>query len=204
MPPWPCGQPGRYCDSAGYRDADGGGGRTSRSLYNPADLSASPPDAGLLLTVPVRRHQRAVSPVSRWINRGPPLSAPLPCDLRLSLLLYPQPLWLALRFAVPCGRTTGLPRSAHLTEWVRSCHSAGGTTPAAEERRSPCPVHLPFWFKPVSSLRVRYKGTTSGLSNITAFATPHLGGPYHSFLAPDHIAAPVAGLAHTFHCQPEG
>ena len=40
---------------------------------------------------------------------------------------------------------------------------------------APAPGHLPFWFKPSSSFRVRYKGTTPGLSNITALATLHLG-----------------------------
>src|SRR4051794_25180116 len=47
--------------------------------------------------------------VARWLN-------PYPLDYRAalacSLILYPPPRGLALRLAVPCGRTTGLPRSA--------------------------------------------------------------------------------------------
>jgi hypothetical protein len=41
--------------------------------------------------------------------------------------------------------------------------------------KAPAPGHVPFWFKPISSFRVRYKGTTPGLSNITALTTLHLG-----------------------------
>ena len=47
-----------------------------------------------------------------------------------SLLLYPQPHRLALRFAFPGGRTAGLPRSVAVPAWVRSCLSAGGASSA--------------------------------------------------------------------------
>ena len=51
-----------------------------------------------------------------------------------SLVLDPQPHRSALRPRYPEGRATGLPRSADITERVRSCLWAGGTTSAAGER----------------------------------------------------------------------
>jgi hypothetical protein len=61
-----------------------------------------------------------------------------------SLLLYPPPRQLLLRAAFPCGETTGLPRSAAVTVWVRSRLSAGGTSAALEEFGTSRLGHLPF------------------------------------------------------------
>jgi hypothetical protein len=65
-----------------------------------------------------------------------------------SLLLYPPPQGLALRFAFPvgclAGETTGLPRSAGVTVWGRSRLSAGGASAAPEEFGASGPDHVPF------------------------------------------------------------
>jgi hypothetical protein len=45
------------------------------------------------------------------------------------------------------GRTTGLPRSADITEWSRPHLCAGGSTSAPGEFGAPGPGHLPFWPK---------------------------------------------------------
>ena len=47
--------------------------------------------------------------VAGWLNPYPPYYR---AAFASSLLLYPQPHRLALRFAFPCGRATGLPRCA--------------------------------------------------------------------------------------------
>src|SRR5437867_12239248 len=62
-----------------------------------------------------------------------------------SLLLYPPPPRLLLRVAFPAGcpagETTGLPRSAAVTVWVRSRLSAGGASAAPEEFGTSGPDH---------------------------------------------------------------
>ena len=140
--PWARGQPERYCGSAGSRDDFGGGSSTSKGLADPADRSASLPNAGWL-TVHARRHQKEVCPLSRGVM-SQPLSGLLPAGLRL----LPPPLpavpsaSLASRF--PGGETTGLPRSADVPVWVRSRLSAGGSSSAPEEFGAPGPGHVPF------------------------------------------------------------
>src|SRR5262249_13105557 len=61
-----------------------------------------------------------------------------------SLILYPQPHRLALRFAFPRGRATGLPRCIVETAWGRSCLYAGGSSSAPEEFGDSGPGHGPF------------------------------------------------------------
>ena len=51
----------------------------------------------------------ARDPVAWRLNPYPPRYR---AAFASSILLYPQPLRLTLRFAFPCGETTGLPRSA--------------------------------------------------------------------------------------------
>lgn len=88
--PWARDQPERYDDRAGSRNAFGGGRSTSKDHCDPADRSASLPNAGWL-TVHARRHQREVSPLARGVM-SQPLSDRLPVGLRL----LPPPLPAAL------------------------------------------------------------------------------------------------------------
>ena len=92
--------------------------------------------------------QREVSPLSRGVMLPWRLN-PYPPDYRpafaCSLILYPLPRRLALRVAFPrAGRTTGLPRSADVPEWVRSPLYAGGAASAPGEFGAPGPDHVPF------------------------------------------------------------
>ena len=94
-----------------------------RDRCGPADRSASLPNAGWL-TVHARRHQREVCPLARGVMLQP-LSAPLQNGIRF--LPPPLPAAPSARLAarVPwaplvcgAGRTTGLPRSADVPEWL--------------------------------------------------------------------------------------
>src|SRR5439155_9534286 len=79
--------------------------------------------------------------VARGLNPYPPhYRAAFAC----SLLLYPPSCRLLLRVAFPCGETTGLPRSAAVTVWVRSRLLAGGASAAPEEFGASGPDHVPF------------------------------------------------------------
>jgi hypothetical protein len=100
----------------------GGGSRTSKSPYGPADISALLPDAGWL-SCHVRPHQREVGALaggvmSLTLNPYPPCyRAAFAC----SLLLYPLPCQVPLQVPFRCKprrRTTGLPRSAGETGLV--------------------------------------------------------------------------------------
>jgi hypothetical protein len=78
-----------------------------------------------------------------------PAAQPLFGRLQADLGLLPPPLPAAssaplARVAFPDGETTGLPRSATVTVWVRSRLSAGGTTTAPEEFGASEPDHVPF------------------------------------------------------------
>ena len=85
-----------------------------------------------------------------------------------SLIPYPPPPGLALRFAFPAGHpageTTGLPRSVAVTVWVRSRLSAGGASTTPEEFGASGPDHVPFWSKRVSILRLAYVTTVNSAS----------------------------------------
>src|SRR5262245_24092756 len=111
-----------------------------------ADISALLPesvDQGSL----VREDQREVSPLSGWDDVAccrNPYPSHYSSALACSLLLYPAPRRLPLRGAYPCGRTTGLPRSAAVTRVAGSQLSAGGTPSAPGEGQAPGPDHAPF------------------------------------------------------------
>jgi hypothetical protein len=84
----------------------GGGSRTSKDPCGPADISALLPNAGWL-SFHVRSHPREVGRLSPWDDVALRLN-PYPAHYRpafaCSLVLYPQPHGLALRFAVPDAR----------------------------------------------------------------------------------------------------
>ena len=119
----------------------GGGSRTSKGRCGPADMSALLPNASWL-SLHVRSHPREVGRLSPWDDVAWRLN-PYPAHYRpafaCSLVLYPQPRGLALRFAVPGrlggppGRTTGLPRSLPVAVWVRPRLFAGGTASASDD-----------------------------------------------------------------------
>src|SRR5438067_1554813 len=83
----------------------GGGSRTSKDPCGPADISALLPNAGWLFS-PVRPHQREVcrlSPRGDVAGRLNPYPAHYRPAFACSLLLYPPPHRLTLRFAFPRG-----------------------------------------------------------------------------------------------------
>jgi hypothetical protein len=108
--------------------------------------------------------QREVGPLSRGVT-SQPLSAPLQHGIRF--LPPPLPAAPSARLAacfpssVACeaGGATGLPRSADVPEWVRSRLYAGGSASAPEEFGASGPVHVPFWPKRISSLRLAFVTT---------------------------------------------
>ena len=87
-----------------------------------------------------------------------------------STILYPQALRLTLRFAFPCGkstgRPTGLPRSMQVPAQVRFRLSAGGSTSAMGELGAPILDPLPFG---PSLYALAGQVSTFGLSQITTF-----------------------------------
>jgi hypothetical protein len=105
------------------------------------------------LTFHVRQHQREVCRLSPWDDIALRLN-PYPAHYRpafaCSLLLYPQSRGPLLRVAFLCdnalshGETTGLPRSATVTVWVRPRLFAGGASTAPEEFGASGPDHVPF------------------------------------------------------------
>ena len=168
----------------------GGGSRTSKGRYDPADISALLPNAGWL-SCPVRPHQREVCslagrvmspsgstpirPITGWPSLAP--SSFTRCPVRSS-------------YDSPCcrwdSRATGLPRSAGgTTRWFRSRLFAGGAPSAPEEFGASGPDHLPFWPKPNSAAALRrarlspHCSSTFGLSLVTTFtdASPGLTLP---------------------------
>jgi hypothetical protein len=84
--------------------------------------------------------------------------------LACSLFLYPLPHGSPLRETVPCGRATGLPRSADVSGWGRSQLSAGGPPSAPQEFGVCGPDHLPVWPRRVSILRLSSLTTFSAAS----------------------------------------
>jgi hypothetical protein len=135
-----------------------------RSL-RPRHQICDTPYAGWL-TLHARRHQREVCPLSGGVMLQP-LSSPLQVGIRL--LPPPLPAAPSVGLAAclpPQGRATGLPRSADVTERVRSCLWAGGAPSAAGERCSPSTWPRTFWSRPVSTL---------GLFSVTTPGAVHLG-----------------------------
>src|SRR5438067_4977694 len=115
-----------------------------------ADISALLPKSvgqGSLVTEDQREVCRLSprSDVAAWLNSYP---AHYRSAFACSLVPYPPPRGLPLRVAVPAGgpagETTGLPRSAGVTGWVRSRLSAGGASAAPEEFGASGLDHIPF------------------------------------------------------------
>jgi len=93
----------------------------------------------------------------RLLNPYPPrYRAAFAC----SLLRYPPLYGLALRSAFHEGRTTGLPCSASVPEWVRSALSADSAYGHEKRHTNPSTGLLTFWSKPLSAF---------GLPSITTF-----------------------------------
>jgi hypothetical protein len=94
----------------------GGGSRTSKDHYGPADITALLPNAGWL-SCHVQPHQREVCALAGGVmllllNPYPPYCrAAFACSLLLYPLFYQVPLQVRFRGKLP-RRTTGLPRSA--------------------------------------------------------------------------------------------
>ena len=71
------------------------------------------------------------------------------------------------------GETTGLPRSADVPWWDRSCLYAGGSPSAPQEFEACGPGHVPFWPKRDSSLRLfSYDGAYDTSPGLTMPTTP--------------------------------
>jgi hypothetical protein len=112
----------------------------------------------------VRKDHREVSPLARQgmssvggLTFYPPhYRAALACSLILPPLSHGPFLRATVPSSVVCeaGRTTGLPRSADVPEWGRSRLYAGGSSSAPQEFGACEPVHVPFWPKRDSSLRL--------------------------------------------------
>ena len=199
-PHWSWGQPGRYSGSAGYRYVFGGGSRTSKSHCDLADICFAS-YAGWL-SFYIRQHQREVCPLSRGVM-SKLLSAPLQGGLRF----LPPPLPAApsppLRLAFPHGRATGLPRSADVTERVRSCLWAGGTSSTAEEQRAPAPGHIPFG--PSLSAASGFDTKEPHLACLTSRPLRHFTWVDHTTPSwlPTALLLAVAVSAHTYAASPK-
>ena len=84
----------------------GGGSRTSKDHYGPADISALLPNAGWLSSH-VRPHQREVSPLARGVMLQP-LSSPLRTGVRFLPDPLPAAPSVALASRLPHGENYGL------------------------------------------------------------------------------------------------
>jgi hypothetical protein len=145
----------------------GGGSRTSKDPYGPADISAWLPNAGWLSSH-VRPHQREVCPLSGGVMFQP-LSGPLQVGLRLLPLPVPAVLsgHLTTSLAVEKQQDNGLTTFRKWNNrWFRSCLYAGGAASACAEFGPAHLDHLPFWPKPVSIF---------GLACVTTLTALHLG-----------------------------
>jgi hypothetical protein len=118
-----------------------------------------------------------------------------------SLLLYPLPHRLALRFAFPgphwrWGRGDNrLTTFRRCTRVDRTHLYAGGSPSAPEEFEAPGPGHLPFG-PSVSAACI-------ACSVVTTPTMLYLGWPYHSILVPDHLAAGSRSYGSRLGCPPE-
>ena len=124
----------------------GGGSRTSKDHYGPADSSALLPDAGWRSS-PVRPHQREVCPLSGGVL-SPAGSTPLrPITGRHSLA---PPSFTRSPMGSPYGSLSlaGGLRAYHVPQlerpgWLRPRLCAGGSASAPGEFGAPGPDHLP-------------------------------------------------------------
>ena len=132
-------------------------------------------------TLHVDQHQREVCRLSPWDDVAV-WRNPYPTHYRpafaCSLILYPPPPQRTLRFAFPAGcpagETTGLPRSAAVTVWVRSRLSAGGAPSAPEEFGASGPDHVPFGPSVKASCRLAFMTTFNSASH--ELTLPHHPG----------------------------
>jgi hypothetical protein len=113
----------------------GGGSRTSKDHYGPADSSALLPNAGWLSSH-VRPHQREVSTLSGGVM-WQPLSGRLPAGLRL--LPPPLPAALPGRLAAPfpVGLGTGGQRAYHVPRVEHDGGLRRASTPVVQRLRVP-------------------------------------------------------------------
>ena len=94
----------------------------------------------------VPEDQMEVSPLSRAVINRYPLHYKM--AFACSTIPYPPSRQLALRFAFPHGKTSGLPRSACRPEWVRSRLFAGGAYVCEWRGENSATRPLTFWSKP--------------------------------------------------------
>src|SRR5262249_32420722 len=95
----------------------------------------------------------------------------------------------------PVGRTTGLPRSADVPEWVGPPFFAGGAASAPGELGAPGPDHVPFWPERDSIFRSSFVTTFIAASHYVDPST-RSWSPTASMLAVAASArAPAAILA---------
>ena len=87
----------------------------------------------------------ACDPVALRLNRYPP---DYQGAFAFSIIPYPLPHRFTLRLTFPCGRASGLPRSADRPEWIGSRLFAGGTTVCERRRENTSTWPLTFWSKP--------------------------------------------------------
>ena len=149
LPHWPWGQPGRYCDRAGYRDRRGlhqrGSLRSRRQICfaPPRRLAVGSRPSTPEGSRPAFARGDVPTPIRPITGR---LSLPPPSFTR-------RPMGSSCDSLSPMGRTTGLPRSADVPRWGGSPFFAGGTASAPGEFGAPGPDHVPFWPERISILR---------------------------------------------------
>ena len=168
----------------------GGGSRTSKDRYGPADVAALLPNAGWLSSH-VRPHQREVCPLSGGVL-SPAGSTPLrPITGRHSRA---PPSFTRSPMGSPYGSLSlaGGLRAYHVPQlerpgWLRPRLCAGGSASAPGEFGAPGPDHMPFGPEPDSSAAPRrarltpFCSSTVGSSFVTTLggATPGLALPPH-------------------------
>ena len=178
-PHWPWGQPGRYCDRAGYRGSAGAAPRTSP----PVTVLHCP-----LCRLAVGSRPSTPGGSRLAFARGDVPTPIRPVTGRRSL---PPPSFTRRPIGSPCDGPTraGGRRAYHVasqeSSWVRPRLDAGGTSSPPDELGASGPGHAPFWSKPVS---------TFGLFLVTTLTAVHLGWPYPAPLVPDRLDAGSRGL----------
>jgi hypothetical protein len=168
------------------------------------DLSASPPHVG------GPRFAREGRPpgsqpafAGRSVVRGGRTFYPFGyrTALACSLILPPLSQGSLLRETFPpslvseAGRTTGLPRSVDVPEWIGSRLYAGGWSSASQEFGACGPGHVPFWPQRNSSWRWFFVTTLERFTGVD---------PSHSILVPDHLAAGSRSYGLRLGCPPCG
>ena len=111
----------------------GGGSRTSKDHYSPADISALLPNAGWLPSH-VRSHPREVGPLSGRVMLEP-LSGRLPASLRLLPRPLPAALSGRLTASLPVGLATGRQRAYHVPRVEHDGGLGRASTPVVHHLR---------------------------------------------------------------------